>query len=113
MTSYSEIDPVIFKWVKALGTTLCTECAGEAARFFYTPGDPPFECFQICIAPPQAGLIVVHAGAVDTNDDTDDEMQESWTGSIEDIDNMLAVAVDTINKWKRRARKKPDPPSPW
>jgi len=109
MSNYSEIDPIIEKWVAALGTRLITEWSDAPARFFYTPGDPFFECFQISVDPPESGRTSVHARAVDTNDDTDDELTRSWTGSVADFDSMMNVAVETISAWKSRSRKKPDP----
>jgi hypothetical protein len=113
MSPYSEVDSVIAKWVEILGSKLRTEWADQSARFFYTPGDPPFECFQISIDPPREGQITVYAHAVDTNDDTDDELAASWAGQVGELDGMLASAVGTISAWKRRRRTKPDPPSPW
>ena len=110
---YSDADPVIEKWVKALGSTLSTEWADQPARFFYVAGDPPFECFLISVAPPAHGRIKVDAHAVDTNDDTEDDLEASWTGDVGDLDAMLASAIDTISAWKKRQRTKPDPPSPW
>lgn len=110
---YAEVDAVIAKWVGALGATLSTQWDNAPARFFYTSGDPPFECFQISVDPPSDGQVSVYAIAVDTNDDTDDELTASWIGRIAEIDAMLAKAVDTVEGWKRRKRKKPDPPSPW
>ena len=113
MQTYEKLDPVIDKWVAILGTKLFTEWADRPARFFYTPGDPPFECFQISVTPPKWGRVKVHARAVDTNDDVERELEQSWTGSIADLDGMLAAAVKAINVWKTRTRQRPDPPSPW
>jgi|GEM_PF-1025211 len=112
MEAYSDLDPVA-KWVERLGSKLFTEWADAPARFFYTPGDPPFEIFQISIDVPRDGRTMVHARAVDTNDETDDQMDISWEGLILDLDRMLSVAVETINGWKVRRRIKLDPPSPW
>jgi hypothetical protein len=113
MSAYDSVDPVIEKWVSALGTTLCTEWAGETARFFYMPGDPPFEVFQINISPPVGDRLQVFAHAVDTNDDTDEGMACDWSGSTDELDGMIQLAVTTVNGWQSRNRKKPDPPSPW
>ncbi|HEX8302229.1 hypothetical protein [Sphingomonas sp.] len=113
MSTYAEIDPIIEKWVAALNTTLFTEWANAPARFFHTPGDPPFECFQISVDAPEDGKTSVHARAVDTNDDTEDELTRTWTGPVADCDVMMSAAVETIAAWKSRRREKPDPPSPW
>jgi hypothetical protein len=113
MSSYAEVDAIIAKWVEAVGSALNTEWADEPARFFYIPGDPPFECFQISVDPPKDGSIRVHARAVDTNDDTEDELKESWKEQQAELDNMLASAVHTVTRWKARVRKAPDPASPW
>jgi hypothetical protein len=113
LSPYSEVDPVIAKWVEAIGSPLTTEWADEPARFFYIGGDPPFECFQIYISPPKDGRIAIYAHAVDTNDDTEDELNNSWEGKVGELDSMISAAVANIELWKARIRKKPDPPSPW
>ncbi|MEO7691519.1 MAG: hypothetical protein ABIS51_19705 [Sphingomonas sp.] len=113
MSSYAEIDPVIEKWVAALGATLVTKWANAPARFFYAPGDPPFECFQISVDPPESGRTSVYARAVDTNDDSDDELSRLWSGPVSDLDSMMSAAVETVTAWKSRRRKKADPASPW
>jgi hypothetical protein len=113
MDGFSNLDPIIATWVEHLGSKLFTEWAGAPARFFYTPGDPPFEVFQISVDVPHDGRTAVHARAVDTNDETDDQMDLTWEGPSVDLDTMLSLAVETINGWKARRRIKPDPPSPW
>lgn len=113
MSAYSAVDPVIEKWVSALGSKLFTEWAGEPARFFYTPGDPPFEVFQISISPPLADRVQVFARAVDTNDDTEENLEGEWSGSTSELDGLIERAVTTIDRWKSRDRKKPYPSSPW
>lgn len=113
MSDYAAVDAVIAQWAKSLGAKLHTEWAGEPARFFYLPGDPPFECFQISVTAPREGSIKVFAFAVDTNDDTDDDLQEVWSGPVADLDAMLASAADAIARWKTRTRRSADPPSPW
>lgn len=113
MTGYAGIDPIIEKWVAAAGATLFTEWAGAPTRAFYTHGDPPFECFQIYVDPPELGRTSVHARAVDTNDDTEDRLSHSWTGTIAELDSMMRAAFAMIAEWKSRAREKPDPLSPW
>ena len=113
MNPYFQVDHIIDKWVEALGTKLFREWAGAPARSFHTSGDPPFECFQIWIESPKAGRICVHAAAVDTNDDTERELEANWEGPTDELDGMLATAVDTINRWKVRTRTKPNPASPW
>jgi len=113
MSTYDAVDPLIEKWVSALGSKLFTEWAGEPARFFYIHGDPPFEVFRINISPPVGDLLQVFAYAVDTNDDTEEELKGDWSGSTSELDGMIQLAVITIDGWKSRIRKKPDPPSPW
>ncbi|RYY33077.1 MAG: hypothetical protein EOP59_18165, partial [Sphingomonadales bacterium] len=71
---YTDLDAVIAKWVAHFGSTLFTQWGGEAARFFYIPGDPPFECFQISVERANPGQVAVHARAVDTNDGTESEL---------------------------------------
>ena len=99
--------------MSAFGSKLSTDWDGDAARFFYTPGDPPFEVFQISISPPFADRVQVFARAADTNDDTEEDLEGEWSGSTSELDGLIEIAVATIDGWKSRSRKKPDPPSPW
>jgi hypothetical protein len=55
MSAYAEVDDVITEWVKATGSKLFTEWADAPARYFHIPGDPPFECFQVSVRPPEEG----------------------------------------------------------
>jgi len=110
---YSDIDPIIEKWVAHLGSTLFSEWNGEPARFFYTPGNPPFECFQISVERSEPHKVAVYARAIDTNDDTENELEKSWTGAPAQLDAMLADASEAINGWKARPRIVPEPPSLW
>lgn len=113
MGGFADIDGVIAKWVRAVDTTLHTQWADAPARFFYIPGDPPFECFQINVQAPEGGHISVTARAMDTNDDTDEQMDRTWQGPIGDLDGMLGAAVALVETWKERERRRPDPASPW
>ena len=113
MSVYADVDVVIAAWVKATGSKLFTEWADAPARYFHIPGDPPFECFQISVQPPENGRTGVLARAIDTNDDTDAQMDQQWDGPVGELDSMLRAAVNTINEWKARVRRTPDPPSPW
>ena len=98
--AYAEVDGVIDHWVKATGSTLFKEWAGEPARFFHLPGEPPFECFQVSIASPENGHLTVLARSIDTNDDA--EMERTWAGLAGDLEAMLSAAVATIESWKVR-----------
>ena len=100
-------------WVEDVGSFLFTEWADAPARYFHLPGDPPFECFQVSVRLSKDGRIKVVARAIDTNDDTDDEMDRTWEGPVAGLDDMLREAIGTIEAWKVRVRNKPDPPSPW
>lgn len=102
MSDYAAVDGVIDAWVKATGSTLFTEWAGQAARFFHIPGVPPFECFQISIELPSADGVSVRARAIDTNDDCEMELEKTWHGSVAELDVMLSTAVATIETWKGR-----------
>lgn len=113
MSGYADVDKVIKRWVKATRSTLYTTCAGAPRRAFHIPGDPPFECFQVSIGEPVDGKTTVSAWAIDTNDDTDDQMEQTWAGAVEELDGMIEAAVATIEKWKRRVRLRSGPPSPW
>jgi hypothetical protein len=113
MNPYAEVDRVIAAWVKSAGSTLFTEWADAPARYFHVPGDPPFECFQVSVRVPEKGRTAVTAAAIDTNDDTEDEMKQTWEGPVGELDMMLGTATAAIETWKGRERKSPDPPSPW
>ncbi len=112
MSGYEDVDEVIQRWVESVGSTLFTEWQGPA-RYFHLPGDPPFECFQISVKPPHDGRIMVRAGAIDTNDNKDDDMYRTWEGALAELDAMLGAAVAAVEEWRARERKRPDPPSPW
>jgi hypothetical protein len=113
MTTYADLDGVIDAWVKATGSTLFTEWAGVPARFFHLSGDPPFECFQLSVRLTESGQIGVAARAIDTNDDTEEELDREWEVTAAELDSMLRLAVATVEGWKARERRRPDPPSPW
>ncbi|MET2830837.1 hypothetical protein [Mesorhizobium shangrilense] len=102
MTTYADVDRIIDLWVKATGSTLFTEWAGKPARFFHIGGTRPFECFQISIDLPGPYEIAVFARAIDTCDDTEMEMQRTWTGPVSQLDEMLATAVAIVEQWKAR-----------
>jgi hypothetical protein len=100
MSDYAAIDGVIDAWVIATGSTLFRKWAGQPARYFHLPGQPPFECFQISIDLPSADAVCVYARAIDTNDDTELELEKCWKGPAAGIDAMLRMAVETIEAWK-------------
>jgi hypothetical protein len=100
--NYADLDPTISKWVEATSSTLFTEWAGEPSRYFHLSGDPPFECFQIVVFPPAKGDVSVQASSIDTNDDA--EMMHLWEGPVAKLDEMLAVAVATVEQWKVRQK---------
>lgn len=112
-SDYADVDEIIDRWVKTVGSVLCTGTADSPRRYFHMPGDPPFECFQISIRLPEDGQVSVTAAAIDTNDDTDDELVRTLEGPVSGLDDMLREAIGTIEAWKVRVREKPDPPSPW
>ncbi len=103
MNPYADVDGVINTWVKAADSSLFTEWADAPARFFHIPGDPPFECFQVSVQRPKDGRTAVTARAMDTNDDTEDEMDQTWEGPVADLNEMLAAAMAAIQKWKNRS----------
>lgn len=112
MSGYADVDDVIDKWVRSTGSSLFTEWADAPARFFHVPGDPPFECFQVSVHPPVDGRTGVTARAIDTNDNTEETMDQTWEGPTGELDWMLGAAMALIEKWKGRERNAPDPPSP-
>ena len=112
MSGYAEVDGVIAKWVTSSETTLFTEWAGAPARFFHISGNPPFECFQISVQLPEEGRTSVTARAIDTNEDTDEQMDQTWRGPTVDLDGMLGAAVALVKTWKERKRPGSDPAPP-
>ena len=102
MAAYSDLDPTIARWVKATGSTLFTEWAGQPSRYFHLPGEPPFECFQIVVFSPADADVVVQAASIDTNDNA--ELLQLWEGPVATLDDMLALAVATVEQWKVRQR---------
>jgi hypothetical protein len=110
VTAYAHLDPIINKWVAATASTLFDEWDGKPTKCFHIGCDPPFECFQIVVFPPVEGGVSVQVASIDTNDDA--EMIQIWEGPVSTLDDMLAVAVATVEQWKRRERNRPDPPSP-
>jgi hypothetical protein len=111
MNAYADVDPIINKWVADTASTLIDDWGGKPTRCFHIGGDSPFECFQIVVFPPGEGRVTVQAASIDTNDGA--EMTQIWKGPVSTLNDMLAVAVATVEQWKRRERTKPDPPSPW
>jgi len=103
MDAYRNIDAIIKRKVRETGSTLFSEWAGGPSRFFHMPGDPPWECFQVVIFPPERGAIVVQAASIDTNDGA--EMLEVWQGPEGELDTLLDTAIAQIGAWKRRARQ--------
>ena len=112
MRAYADVDDVIAAWVKTSGSMLFTEWADAPARFFHVPGDPPFECFQVSVRVPEDGQTAVTARAIDTNEDTDHEMGQTWEGPVGELDEMLGTAMAAIEMWRGRGRTRPDLPSP-
>ena len=105
MTAFTDLDPVINKWVEATGSTLVEEWAGQSARFFHLPGEPPFECFQIVVFQPTGGEVTVQAASIDTNDAA--EMIQIWEGPVASLDDLLGVAMSTVEQWRRRPQVDP------
>ncbi len=103
MDAYRDIDGVIERKAHDTGSTLFRERAGEPSRFFHLPGDPPWECFQVVIFPPEQGGVVVQAASIDTNDGA--EMLEVWQGSESDLDTLLEAAIARIKAWKGRVQQ--------
>ena len=103
VTDYADLDPTIGKWVEATSSTLFTEWAGKPSRYFHLPGEPPCECFQIVVFPPAGTDVTVQAASLDTNDGA--EMMQVWKGSTACLNDILAVAVATVEQWKARPKK--------
>ncbi|MCZ4344269.1 ferredoxin [Sphingomonadaceae bacterium G21617-S1] len=103
MNPFAGMDPTIEEYVKANGSTLFTEWAGEPARFFHLPGHPPFECFQVSINPPRAGRVAVFARSIDTNDGS--ELEESWEAPVQELSSLLVKATRAVQVWRNRLQQ--------
>lgn len=103
MNGYRNIDGIFEQRVHDTGSTLFSEWAGEPSRFFHLLGDPPWECFQVVIFPPEQGVVVVQAASIDTNDGA--ELLEIWRGPEDDLDTLLDTAIAQIETWKRRVQQ--------
>ena len=103
MDAYRNIDAIIKRKVHDTGSTLFSGRDGKPSRAFHLPGDPPWECFQVRIFPPEQGAIVVQAASIDTNDGA--EMLEVWQGPEGELDTLLDTAIAQIGAWKRRVRQ--------
>lgn len=102
MNPYAAVDEIIDFWIKASGSKLFTGSVAEPARFFHLGGTPPYECFQVNIFPPSADRIEVFARAIDTNDNTEFDMQKRWEGPVFELSDMIASALELIEHWKLR-----------
>jgi hypothetical protein len=80
--SYVTVDPIIHAWVVVDALTLFTEAGGGEARFVYSSSDRG-ECYQIAIAPPVAGQVVIHLWSIETFQD--EELEEVLLSSVEDF----------------------------
>ncbi|CDX27581.1 hypothetical protein MPL3356_70076 [Mesorhizobium plurifarium] len=102
MITYADLDGIIDAWVKATGSKLFTEWAGRPARFFHIGGTRSFECFQISIDLPGSNEVAVCAQAIDSYDDSELEMDRTWNGPASELNEMLGIAVATVEQWKAR-----------
>jgi len=73
-----------------------------ACKIFHIRGTRSFECFQISVGPPGFDEIAVRARAIDTYDDTEFEMDRTWNGPVSELNEMLGIAVATVEQWKAR-----------
>ena len=101
MNPYLIIDAQLDRRAAENGWTVFKEWADAPARFFYLGESAPWDCFQVSIDPPIAGVVVVAARSVDTNDDQ--EFEQTWRGRVTGFDNLLISAVASIETWKSRA----------
>jgi hypothetical protein len=100
MNPYLLIDAQLDRQAAEKGWVVFREWANAPARFFYIPGHDGHDCFQVSIAPPVLGALVVTACSVDTNDDQN--FERVWRGGIDELDSLLALAIDQIEIWESR-----------
>ncbi len=101
MNPYLLMDAQLDRQAAAKGWVVFKEWANAPARFFYVSGYDGHDCFQVAIEPPVMGALVVTARSVDTTDDQ--AFEQVWRGGIDEIDSLLALAIDQIEIWKNRA----------
>lgn len=100
MNPYLLMDAQLDRQAAEKGWVVFREWANAPARFFYVSGCDGRDCFQVAIEPPVMGALVVTARSVDTNDDQD--FEQVWRGGIDELDSLLALAIDQIKIWKSR-----------
>jgi hypothetical protein len=61
---------------------------------------------------PAADRVAVFARAIDTNDDTEEDLNQEWEGPVAELDQALAAAVATIERWRTRNSGKEQPVAP-
>jgi hypothetical protein len=99
-----DVESVVSACVSSIGSTLFGGDEVDPRLWFYISGDPPHECFQIVVWQPMEANISVQAAAIDTNDDTEDEMIEVWEGPTVDLAAMLKTALATAQAWRDRLK---------
>lgn len=100
--NYSQIDPVISKWVDVHGFTLFTgyeNHPGIEFRSVYISSRLG-ECCQIWVDAPASGKVCVHAGDVETFQD--EELKMEWSVPVEELEGALENAVNFIKSWFER-----------
>lgn len=104
MPPLTEVESVVSACVSSIGSTLFGGDGADPRLWFHLAGDPPHECFQIAVWPPNSGSITVQAAAIDTNDDTEADMIEVWEGPVADLAAMLTTALATVKTWRERPK---------
>jgi len=99
-----DVESVVSACVSSIGSTLFGGDEIDPRLWFHVPGDPSHECFQIMVWQPTGASITVQAAAIDTNDDTEDDMVQIWESSAVDLPAMLKTALATVQAWRDRVK---------
>ncbi len=95
--NYAEIDPSITRWANRHALNLViSSLAGEESQSAYV-SSVAGECFQIWIETPVDGHVWIHAAGVESR--RDDEPPEDWFVSVDQFDEALEEAFQTVMAW--------------
>ena len=102
MSGYAEVDPILSEWAQATGSHLITYEEGSPDRLLIIWGEPPYEIFDVRVAMPKNGRTSVTATLRDYHPYRPKRAEDqTWNGSVQDLQRMLEAAFAKIEGWKR------------
>jgi hypothetical protein len=96
--NYKPIDSIILAWSDRHGLSIFTGIEGRKTPIFravYISSDK--ETCQIFIDQPKKGKVILHARDIETY--LDEEMQQDWSVSIDNLDTALEEALIFVRNW--------------